>query len=76
MDREKKKKKFNPWLIEKFFTQAMGNKPVSIRSNNGSEFSIEISRENESNVLSTIIELKFLEYQLTFECYNPHLGTK
>ena len=54
----------------------MGNKPVSIRSNNGSEFSIEISRENESNVLSTIIELKFLEYQLTFECYNPHLGTK
>ena len=42
------KKKFSPWLIEKHFTQAIGNKPVTL---------------NLSNFLATITELNFPEYQ-------------
>ena len=36
-----KKKKINPWAIEKNFTQEIGGKPATIRSNNESEFVIE-----------------------------------
>ena len=53
--------------IEKCFTQAVGNKPVSIRSNSNSELVIEIPRESKSNVLPTIPELIFSEYQEVFE---------
>ena len=33
---------FNPWAVENSFTQEIGSKPASIRSNNESEFVIEI----------------------------------
>ena len=38
------KRKFNPWAIEKSFSQEIGNDPASIRSNNKSELVIEISK--------------------------------
>ena len=41
MDPEKKRT-FNPWAIEKSFTQVLGSKLATIRSNNVSEFVIEI----------------------------------
>ena len=43
MDPEKKRK-FNPWAIEKSFTQEIGSKPDTIRPNE-SEFVIKISYE-------------------------------
>ena len=44
MDPEKKIK-LNTRAIEKSFTQEFGSKPATIRSNNESEFVIEISNE-------------------------------
>ena len=55
------KKIFNPWSIQKYFAEAIGNTLVSIGTNSDSEFTIEISQESESNVLPTITELNFLE---------------
>ena len=42
MDLENKRN-FNPWAIENSFIQEIGSKPATIRSNNESEFEIEIS---------------------------------
>ena len=53
MDPEKKRT-FNPWVIEKSFSQEIGSKPDIIRSINESEFVIVISKEKESKVLPTI----------------------
>ena len=53
MDPEKKRK-FNPWAIEKSFTQEIGSKPATIRSNNESEFCIWISNKKENKILPTI----------------------
>ena len=54
MDPEKKIK-FDPWAIEKSFTQEICCKPATIRSNNESEIVIEIS--NEKINLPTITSL-------------------
>ena len=58
MDPENKRK-FKPWAIEKSFTQEIGSKPATIKSNNESEIVIEISNEKESKFLSTIKSLCF-----------------
>ena len=42
--------KFNPWTIEKSFTQEIGSQPTTIRSNNKSEFVVEFSNEKESKL--------------------------
>ena len=52
-----KKRKFNPWAIEKSFNQDIGSKPVTIKSNKESDFVIEISNEKESKILTTITSL-------------------
>ena len=47
MDPEKKKK-FHPWEIEKSFTHEIGTEPATKRSNNESDFFIDISNEQEA----------------------------
>ena len=39
------KVKFNPWALEKNFTQEIESKPATLKSNNKFEFVIEISNE-------------------------------
>ena len=53
MDPEKKRK-FNPWPIEKSFTKEIGNKLAIVRSNHESKFVIEISNEKESKIPPTL----------------------
>ena len=62
MDPEKKRK-FNQCLIEKSFTQEIGSKRAAIRSNNESDFFIEISNEKESKILPTITSLCSPQFQ-------------
>ena len=62
MDPEKKRT-FNPWAIEKSLTQEIESKPATIRSNNESEFIIEISNEKESKILPTITSLGSPQFQ-------------
>ena len=49
-----KKIKFDPWEIEKCFTQEIKSQPVIIRSNKKSEFVIEISNEKKVKFFPTI----------------------
>ena len=42
------KSKFNPWTIDKSFTQEIGTKRATIRSTNDSEFFIENTNENNN----------------------------
>ena len=58
-----KKRTFNPWAIEKKFTQEIGSKPATIRSNNESDFVIEISNKKESENLPTITSLCSPQFQ-------------
>ena len=53
MDPENKRT-FNPLAIEKSFTQEIGSKTATTRSNNESEEVIEISNEKENKNLPTI----------------------
>ena len=64
---QEKKRKFNPWAIEKSFTQAIGSKPDTKRSKNDSEFVIEISNEKSSKILSTITSLCSTLFQVRVE---------
>ena len=43
-----KKRTFHPRAIEKSFSQEIGGKPATIRSNNESEFVIKISNEKKN----------------------------
>ena len=61
MDPENRRK-FNSWAIEKSFTQEIENKPVTIRSNNISEFVIEIWNEKKK-LIPTIKSLWFPQYK-------------
>ena len=47
MDSEMKRK-FNPWAIEKSFSQEKGSKPATKRSHNEFEYVIEISNEKKA----------------------------
>ena len=58
-----RKRTFNPWAVEKSFTQEIGSTPATIRSNNESEFVIEISNEKESKILPTITSLCSPQFQ-------------
>ena len=49
MDPEKKRK-FNPWAIEKSFTLEVGSKSATIRSNNESEFVIKSQRKKKAKL--------------------------
>ena len=61
-------KKYNPWAIEKSFTNEIGKKPISIRSSaQPSEYIIEIAKESESKILPTIKSLALPEYQKTVQ---------
>ena len=62
-----KKRKFNPWAIEKSFTQEIRSKPAIIRSNNESEFVIEISNEKQNRILPTIKPLCSPQFQERIE---------
>ena len=55
----KKKRKFNPWPIEKSNTQEIGNKPTTIYkiSNNEFESVIKISNEKENKTLPSLTSL-------------------
>ena len=53
MDPEKKRI-FNPWAIERTFSQEIGSKPATIRSNNESELVFEILNEKERKILPAI----------------------
>ena len=66
MDPEKKGT-FNLWVIENRFTQEIGNKPATMRSNNKSEFFIKILSENESKILPTITSLCSPQFKERFE---------
>ena len=57
-----KKRNFNPWAIEKSFTQEIGSTPATIRSNSEIEFVIEISNEKYSKFLPTMELLCFSQY--------------
>ena len=60
---QKKERTFNPWAIEKCFTQEIGSKPATIRWNKESEFVIEISNEKECKILPTITSLCSPQFQ-------------
>ena len=62
MDLENKRT-FNPWTIENSLTPEIGSKPATIKSNNESEFIIEISNEKESKILPTITSLGSPQFQ-------------
>ena len=62
MDPEKKRT-FNPWALEKSFTQQIASEPATIRANNESEFVFEISNEKESKILPTITSLCSPQFQ-------------
>ena len=62
-----KKPAFSPWAIEKSLTQEIGSKPATIRSNNESEFVIEISNEKGSKILPTITSLCSPQFQVRVE---------
>ena len=51
-----KKKDLNPCSLEKCFSQAIGNEPLSIKSISDFETIIEVSRESENEVLPTVTE--------------------
>ena len=57
------KRKFSPRAIEKSFIRKIGSKPATIRSNNESEFVIEISNKKESKILPAIKSFCFPQYQ-------------
>ena len=61
MDPEKKRK-FNKNLIEKSFPQKIRRKPITIISNNESQFLIEISNEKESRTLPNLKALCDSQY--------------
>ena len=66
MDPEKKIK-FVPWAIEKSLTRETGSKPATLRSNNESEFVIEISNEEESKIIPSLKSLCSPEFQERIE---------
>ena len=55
------KKEFNLCSIEKCFNQAIGNKPVNMKSSSVSEFDSQISRNSQCNILSSTSKLIFVE---------------
>ena len=62
MDPENRRN-FNPLAIEKSFTQKIGSKPATLRSNNESEFVIEISNDIKIKNHPTIKSLCFPQLQ-------------
>ena len=58
---------FNPWAIEKSFTQKIGVKPATIESVNESEIVIEITNEKRSKFFPTINYLCFPQFQERIE---------
>ena len=52
-----KKRKFNPWAIEKSSTQEIGSQSATIRSNNESEFFNEISTEKKQKSSNSKIDM-------------------
>jgi len=61
------KKEFSPWMIQKFFTQELGNKPRTIKSKSKSEFFTEVNNETESKTISSIKKLNNVNVRIT-EC--------
>ena len=78
MDPENKRT-FNKWAIEKNFTQKIGSKPATIRTNNASQLLIDISNEKERKFLpitTTLCSSQFQE-RVDFEmfaCDKIHQG--
>ena len=64
-NRQRQETKFNPWSIEKCFTNVIGNKPVSIRTSRDSEFFIEVWRESGNKFLPTAKERKCKHHRAT-----------
>ena len=60
-------RKFHPWAIEKSFTQQIRSKPATIRSNNESEFVIEMSNEKKA---------KFFQLLNHYVIHNTKKGSK
>ena len=68
MDSEQKRK-FNPWMIQKCFTQELGAKPRTIRSKSETEFILKVNNENESKAILTITKINNVDVEIT-ECSN------
>ena len=60
---QENKIKFIPWVIDKSFTQKIGNIPPTIRSNNKPNLVIEISNEEYWKKLPTKNSLCFPQFQ-------------
>ena len=63
----RKGNKVQPMVIRKVFFTRNCNKPATIRSNNESEFVIEISKEKESKILPSIKSLCSTQLQKIIE---------
>ena len=61
------RKKFSPWFLEKCFTNALGKKPVQIRSHNQQRhiLHIEIDDETSSKRLSTLTSLNNVQIKVS-----------
>ena len=51
--------KFGPWAIVKSLIQETGSIPATKRSNNESEFVIEVSNKKQNKIIPTIKSLFF-----------------
>jgi len=56
-------------MIQKYFTQELGNKLRTIRSKSESEFVIEVHNETESKTILSIKKLNNVDVRIT-ECTN------